>query len=37
VIVGTGGRESKVIVPPAALLRLPGARVVEGLARAPSP
>lgn len=32
VIVGTGGRTSKVLVPSAALVALPGARVVEGLA-----
>ena len=32
VIVGTGGRTSKVLVPPSALTGLPGARVVEGLA-----
>jgi len=33
VIVGTGGRTSKVLVSPDALLRHPGARVVEGLAK----
>jgi prolyl-tRNA editing enzyme YbaK/EbsC (Cys-tRNA(Pro) deacylase) len=33
VIVGTGGRTSKVLVPSAALVALPGARVVEGLAQ----
>jgi prolyl-tRNA editing enzyme YbaK/EbsC (Cys-tRNA(Pro) deacylase) len=33
VIVGTGGRTSKVLVEPATLLRHPGARVVDGLAR----
>jgi prolyl-tRNA editing enzyme YbaK/EbsC (Cys-tRNA(Pro) deacylase) len=32
VIVGTGGRTSKVLVPSSALVALPGARVVEGLA-----
>jgi prolyl-tRNA editing enzyme YbaK/EbsC (Cys-tRNA(Pro) deacylase) len=33
VIVGTGGRTSKVLVPAPALAALPGARVVEGLAQ----
>lgn len=33
VIVGTGGRTSKVLVPPSALIGLPGARVVEELAQ----
>ena len=33
VIVGTGGRNSKILVPPAALLLHPAARVVSGLAQ----
>mgnify|MGYP001189966814 CR=1 FL=1 len=33
VIVGTGGRTSKLRIAPSALVRLPGARVVAGLAR----
>lgn len=33
VIVGTGGRTSKILVAPSALLRHPGARVVRDLAR----
>jgi len=37
VIVGTGGRTSKVLVPSAALVALPGARVVEALARPIAP
>jgi prolyl-tRNA editing enzyme YbaK/EbsC (Cys-tRNA(Pro) deacylase) len=32
VILGTGGRHGKIKIAPEALLRLPGARVVEGLA-----
>ena len=35
VIIGGGGRDSKVICPPALLAALPGAEVVEGLARPP--
>jgi prolyl-tRNA editing enzyme YbaK/EbsC (Cys-tRNA(Pro) deacylase) len=34
VILGTGGRHGKIRISPEALLRLPGARVVEGLAMA---
>ena len=34
VIVGTGGRTSKILVPPSALAALPGARVVADLATA---
>lgn len=33
VVVGSGVRHSKIVVPGAALARLPGAEVVEGLAR----
>jgi prolyl-tRNA editing enzyme YbaK/EbsC (Cys-tRNA(Pro) deacylase) len=35
VIVGSGSRSSKIIVPPGFLADLPGAEVVEGLARQP--
>jgi prolyl-tRNA editing enzyme YbaK/EbsC (Cys-tRNA(Pro) deacylase) len=35
VIVGSGSRSSKIIVPPGSLADLPGAEVVEGLARQP--
>jgi hypothetical protein len=35
VILGTGGRHGKVKIAPEALRRLPGTRVVEGLAVAP--
>ena len=37
VLVGGGSRSAKVVGPPAFLLALPGARVVEGLAVAPPP
>ena len=33
IILGSGERESKIFIAPAALITLPGAEVVEGLAR----
>ena len=35
VVIGSGVRHSKLVLPGAALARLPGARVVEGLGRVP--
>ena len=37
VILGTGGRNGKIRVSPEVLCRLPGARVVDGLALEPAP
>jgi prolyl-tRNA editing enzyme YbaK/EbsC (Cys-tRNA(Pro) deacylase) len=37
VLVGGGSRSCKVILSPALLLRLPHARVIEGLATQPNP
>jgi prolyl-tRNA editing enzyme YbaK/EbsC (Cys-tRNA(Pro) deacylase) len=36
VVIGSGLRRSKLVLPGAALARLPGAQVVEGLGRAPA-
>jgi prolyl-tRNA editing enzyme YbaK/EbsC (Cys-tRNA(Pro) deacylase) len=37
VVVGSGVRRSKLVLPGAALAALPGAEVVEGLGRTPQP
>lgn len=37
VVIGSGVRRSKLVLPGASLARLPGARVKEGLGRAPAP
>ena len=37
VIIGGGNRSSKLVVEPAELLKIPGARVIEGLAVAKVP
>jgi prolyl-tRNA editing enzyme YbaK/EbsC (Cys-tRNA(Pro) deacylase) len=35
VVIGSGVRHSKLVLPGSALVRLPGAQVVEGLGRVP--